>query len=96
MVTAEEEEEREQGRGRGREQQGDEGVDADLALGRRKRECPVPKPTGLIGQVMGGFRSQGGNGEVEQLLEERPMVIVKSLREKRAAVEGSRVGEGQS
>lgn len=41
-----------------------------------KRECPVPKPRGLIGQVM-GF----GRGEEEK----RPSttVVVQSLRDKR-------------
>lgn len=44
-------------------------------MGRHKRECPVPKPTGLIGQVM-GFQPQ------EQ--RQKPTVIVQSLRERHA------------
>lgn len=39
----------------------------------RQRECPVPKPGGLLGQVMGFERQE----------RERPMVVVKALREKR-------------
>jgi cytochrome c oxidase assembly factor 2 len=39
--------------------------------GRRKRECPVPKPGRLVGQVMG----------FEQKEKEKPLeVVVKSLR----------------
>lgn len=42
--------------------------------GRPKRECPIPKPTGLVGQIM-GFKN-----------EERPKpaeIIVQTLEAKR-------------
>lgn len=50
--------------------------DNDMSqLDRPKRECPVPKPSGLIGQVM-GFKPQ------EQ--RQNPTVIIQTLRERHA------------
>lgn len=46
---------------------------------KKKRECPVPKPGGLVGQIM-GFK----DGEREKPSE----VVVKDLR-------GKRVGMGR-
>ena len=45
------------------------------AGGKRERECPVPKPTGFVGQMMGFDKKE----------KDRPVeVIVKSLRSKNA------------
>lgn len=41
----------------------------------RTRECPVPRPGGLLGQVMGFEREKNER--------ERPVVVVKALRETR-------------
>lgn len=41
--------------------------------GRKKRECPVPKPGGLVGQIM-GFEHRDKEKPVE--------VVVRSLRSK--------------
>ena len=47
--------------------------------GRPKRECPVPKPGGLVGQMMG----------FEQKEKDRPVeVVVKSFRSRRTANDG--------
>jgi cytochrome c oxidase assembly factor 2 len=43
------------------------------AMARPKRECPVPKPSGLIGQVM-GFKPQ------EQ--RQNPTIIIQTLRDR--------------
>jgi cytochrome c oxidase assembly factor 2 len=44
--------------------------------GRPKRECPVPKPRGLVGQMMGFERKEKG----------RPVeVVVKSFRSRGTA-----------
>ena len=46
--------------------------------GRKKRECPVPKPGGFVGQVMG----------FEQRERERPAeVVVRSLQSRNSAVD---------
>lgn len=48
-------------------------ADDDSMIARRKRECPVPKPSGLVGQMM-GFEQKGEK--------EKPVqVVVKSLRD---------------
>lgn len=31
-----------------------------METGRRRRECPVPKPGGLVGQVLGFKKEDGG------------------------------------
>lgn len=49
--------------------------------GRPKRECPVPKPGGLVGQIM-GFEQKEKEGPVE--------VVVRSLRSK----EDTQSGDG--
>ena len=47
--------------------------------GRPKRECPVPKPGGLVGQMMG----------FEQKEREKPLdVVVRSLRSRNARANG--------
>jgi hypothetical protein len=28
-------------------------IDSDETIGRRERECPVPKPAGLLGRILG-------------------------------------------
>lgn len=48
--------------------------DAVMAENRKKRECPVPKPGGIVGQVM-GFK--------EKEYEEPRQVIVKELQGRR-------------
>lgn len=46
--------------------------------GRPKRECPVPKPGGLVGQIMGFDKKE----------KERPTeVIVQTLKTRKAALE---------
>lgn len=52
-------------------------------LGRRPRECPVPKPGGLIGQIM-GFKNHD---------RERPVVKVESVKS-RPPKETKRSDEG--
>lgn len=47
----------------------------DAVVDRRKRECPVPKPGGLVGQVM-GFK--------EQEREKPSQVIVKELQSRKS------------
>ena len=56
------------------------GVDASEE-GRRKRECPVPKPSGLVGQMM-GFKKTEKN---------KPMdVVVRTLRSRSDGDDGSK------
>jgi len=40
-----------------------------LAESRKRRECPVPKPGGLVGQIM-GFKEQGREKPSEVLVKE--------------------------
>ncbi|KAI4718536.1 hypothetical protein E4T48_05251 [Aureobasidium sp. EXF-10727] len=51
----------------------DQQDDSDMA--RPKRECPVPKPSGLIGQVM-GFKPQDQR--------QNPTIIIQTLRDRHA------------
>ena len=44
------------------------------------RECPVPKPSGLIGQVL-GFKEREG-GKIAAVRVEKLSSGIKSLREK--------------
>lgn len=53
-----------------------EAYDALMAETKRKRECPVPKPGGLVGQVM-GFKEQESHKPSQ--------VIVKELHGRRVA-----------
>jgi len=48
---------------------------------RPERECPVPKPGGLVGRIL-GFREQGAADEVSMV--QRPIVKVESVRRRRA------------
>ncbi|KAK3061924.1 hypothetical protein LTS18_005172 [Coniosporium uncinatum] len=50
-----------------------EDVAESMTLDKRKRECPVPKPSGLIGQVL-------GFDQAEKV--ERPVVRVEALPRK--------------
>ena len=47
-----------------------------------KRECPVPKPGGLIGQVLGFSKADGGRPKV-------PIVRVETVRRRDAADRGT-------
>ncbi|KAI5243004.1 hypothetical protein E4T47_06710 [Aureobasidium subglaciale] len=55
-------------------EQQDDSDSTDTA--RPKRECPVPKPSGLIGQAM-GFKPQ------EQ--RQKPTIIIQTLRDRHAS-----------
>ncbi|CAD0084907.1 unnamed protein product [Aureobasidium vineae] len=57
------------------DQQDDNDMRAMVDMARPKRECPVPKPSGLIGQVM-GFKPQ------EQ--RQNPTIIIQTLRDRHA------------
>ena len=48
------------------------GVDSGNAEGQIKRECPVPKPGGLVGQIL-GFTSQN---------HDRPTVSIRPVEER--------------
>jgi len=47
-----------------------EDITESMGLDKRKRECPVPKPSGLIGQVLGYDRTEKA---------ERPVVRVEAI-----------------
>ncbi len=49
--------------------------------GRRKRECPVPKPGGLVGQIM-GFDQKQKEKPVEVVVQSRMSRMTKSMDEK--------------
>ncbi|KAK6001018.1 hypothetical protein QM012_003101 [Aureobasidium pullulans] len=55
------------------DQQDDNDMGSFGDMHRPKRECPVPKPSGLIGQVM-GFKPQ------EQ--RQNPTIIIQTLRDR--------------
>jgi cytochrome c oxidase assembly factor 2 len=56
--------------------------DTMMGLQRPKRECPVPKPSGLIAQVMGFSRPL--QEELEKKKKQMPsVVVVQTLRERR-------------
>ncbi|CAD0111145.1 unnamed protein product [Aureobasidium uvarum] len=57
------------------DQQDDNDMGAMADMAPPKRECPVPKPSGLIGQVM-GFKPQ------EQ--RQNPTIIIQTLRDRHA------------
>ncbi|KAG9549642.1 hypothetical protein KCU77_g6116, partial [Aureobasidium melanogenum] len=57
------------------DQQDDNDMSSLSDMDRPKRECPVPKPSGLIGQVM-GFKPQ------EQ--RQNPTIIIQTLRDRHA------------
>lgn len=43
------------------EQTADELLDEGAAMARKARECPVPKPGGVIGEVLGFKKTDEGN-----------------------------------
>ncbi|KAG9583187.1 hypothetical protein KCU86_g11576, partial [Aureobasidium melanogenum] len=57
------------------DQQDDNDLSSLSEMDRPKRECPVPKPSGLIGQAM-GFKPQ------EQ--RQNPTIIIQTLRDRHA------------
>lgn len=65
------------------------GLDAsgDGSAGRPARECPVPKPGGLVGQIMGFERQQ-------QERERSVQVVVEGMRERRTRTEAEDTGKG--
>ena len=64
------------------------GLDASgEGSGRPARECPVPKPGGLVGQIMGFERQQEGK--------ERPVqVVVEGMRGRKTRTEAEEAGKG--
>ena len=42
--------------------EGESAILAGLQSSKPKRECPVPKPGGLVGELL-GFKPDGGDGE---------------------------------
>lgn len=59
----------------------DMGMDALEEARRRARECPVPKPTGLVGQIMGFKPNEGGNMAKRE-------IRVEPIQQRRKVIDG--------